>query len=95
VRDGAFCAHPLLRELTAGEAPDGAVRASVGIGTRAADVDRLVEAIAYISRNGAAWSYRAGDGYFVPEPAPRPWPALGGLLADHPRLSLLPPCSAD
>ncbi len=95
VRDGAFCAHPLLRELTAGEAPDGAVRASVGIGTRAADVDRLVEAIAYISRNGAAWSYRARDGYFVPEPDPRPWPALGGLLADHARLSLLPPCSAD
>ncbi len=93
VRDGAFCAHPLLRELTDGEAAGGAVRASIGIGTRAADIDRLLEAIAHISRNGAKWSYRAFDGYVVPEPDPRPRPALGGLLAGQARLSLLAPCS--
>ena len=95
VRDGAFCAHPLLSELTAGEAAGGAVRASVGIGTRTADIDRLVEAIAHISRNGATWTYRARDGYIVPEPDPRPRPALGGLLARNARLSLLAHCSAD
>ncbi len=93
VRDGAFCAHPLLGELTEGEAAGGAVRASIGIGTRAADIDRLLEAIAHISRNGARWSYRARDGYVVPEPDPRPRPALGGLLAGQARLSLLAPCS--
>ena len=43
VRDGAFCAHPLLRDAHAGRSRGGAVRASVGIGTCAADVDRLVE----------------------------------------------------
>jgi hypothetical protein len=46
VRDGRFCAHPLLKRLTPPSvAPDGAaVRASVGLGSRAADVDRLVRA---------------------------------------------------
>ena len=41
VRDGTFCAHPLLARLGL---PDGAVRASVGVGTSSRDVDRLVAA---------------------------------------------------
>ncbi|MGW6376744.1 aminotransferase class V-fold PLP-dependent enzyme [Rhodococcus sp. NPDC055112] len=42
VRDGRFCAHPLLSRLGR---PDGAVRASLGLGSHAADVDRLVAAL--------------------------------------------------
>jgi selenocysteine lyase/cysteine desulfurase len=42
VRDGRFCAHPLLAKLGA---PRGAVRASLGLGTSGADVDRLVDAV--------------------------------------------------
>ncbi|MFD4368858.1 aminotransferase class V-fold PLP-dependent enzyme [Rhodococcus sp. NPDC058521] len=42
VRDGRFCAHPLLDRL--GHA-DGAVRASIGLGTGCADVERLVGAV--------------------------------------------------
>lgn len=43
VRDGKFCAHPLLTRLGY---PDGAVRASFGLGTDSADVDRLLAALA-------------------------------------------------
>lgn len=95
VRDGAFCAHPLLRELTAGEAVSGAVRASVGLGTCAQDVDRLLHALAEIARDGARWSYATRDGYVVPEPDPRALPSLGGLLTGPAHLSVLPPCCQD
>lgn len=43
VRDGKFCAHPLLRRLGH---PDGAVRVSFGLGTGSEDVDRLLAALA-------------------------------------------------
>ncbi|MCF8608606.1 aminotransferase class V-fold PLP-dependent enzyme [Gordonia sp. HY285] len=43
VRDGKFCAHPLLAKL--GHS-DGAVRASFGVGTGSDDVDRLLAALA-------------------------------------------------
>lgn len=42
VRAGKFCAHPLLSRVGAA---DGAVRASIGLGTTADDVDRFVEAV--------------------------------------------------
>ncbi|WP_299570360.1 aminotransferase class V-fold PLP-dependent enzyme [uncultured Williamsia sp.] len=43
VRDGRFCAHPLLRRLGR---PEGAVRASFGVETGADEIDRLLEALA-------------------------------------------------
>ncbi|WP_132992926.1 aminotransferase class V-fold PLP-dependent enzyme [Gordonia zhaorongruii] len=43
VRDGKFCAHPLLTKLGR---PDGAVRASFGVGTTSDDIDRLLAALA-------------------------------------------------
>ncbi|SIR65937.1 aminotransferase class V-fold PLP-dependent enzyme [Williamsia sterculiae] len=43
VRDGRFCAHPLLSRLGH---PDGAVRVSLGLGSRSEDIDRLLTALA-------------------------------------------------
>src|SRR5690606_25511951 len=52
VRDGRFCAHPLLARLGY---DSGAIRASVGVGTTGADVVRLVEAVrAYVEQGPAA-----------------------------------------
>ncbi|GAA4490787.1 aminotransferase class V-fold PLP-dependent enzyme [Rhodococcus olei] len=51
VRDGRFCAHPLLSRLGHVE---GAVRASLGLGSSGADVDRLIAAVAEFVRGRAA-----------------------------------------
>lgn len=56
VRDGRFCAHPLLARLGHVE---GAVRASLGLGSSSADVDRLIGAVADFVR-GRATSAAAG-----------------------------------
>ncbi|SEG81353.1 Selenocysteine lyase/Cysteine desulfurase [Thermomonospora echinospora] len=54
VRDGRFCAHPLVRHLVGGAAGEGcaegdtAIRASIGLGTVDEHVDRLLEALAAI-----------------------------------------------
>jgi selenocysteine lyase/cysteine desulfurase len=50
VRDGKFCAHPLVRHLLGGEGgcegADGtAVRASIGLGTTDEHIDRLIAAL--------------------------------------------------
>ncbi|PSL05442.1 selenocysteine lyase/cysteine desulfurase [Haloactinopolyspora alba] len=71
VRDGRFCAHPLAARLGR---PEGTVRASVGAGTTAADVDRLVAAVEGLVRDGAGWTYSVVDGRCEPDPDPRPWP---------------------
>lgn len=42
VRDGKFCAHPLLKRLGY---PEGAVRVSFGLGTGSSDIDRCVTAL--------------------------------------------------
>jgi selenocysteine lyase/cysteine desulfurase len=79
VRDGRFCAHPLLERLT----PDGAaVRASLGLGSRVADVDRLVDALGALRAHGPSWAYAgAADGY-APVPDPRVLPDwLAGVPA--------------
>jgi selenocysteine lyase/cysteine desulfurase len=83
VRDGLFCAHPLVGALLgagggdAGEcgASDGralnAVRVSIGAGTPDEHVERFVRAVRELVRNGARLRYRTEDGRCVPEsPAP-------------------------
>jgi selenocysteine lyase/cysteine desulfurase len=76
VRDGRFCAHPLLARLARASAvPDGeAVRASLGLGSRAADVDRLVGALGALRAHGPSWAYAGAEGGFRPRPDPRVLP---------------------
>jgi selenocysteine lyase/cysteine desulfurase len=82
VRDGLFCAHPLVRtllggepdepaecgapEAAPGERPLNAVRVSFGAGTPDEHVDRFVAALATLVSEGAAWSYRTENGRCVP-----------------------------
>jgi selenocysteine lyase/cysteine desulfurase len=80
VRHGLFCAHPLMRELSA-ETGGHAVRASIGIGTRRADIERLLLALERVAAQGARWSYTRVGMEVFPDPDPRPWPELAGLLS--------------
>ncbi|MFJ9658206.1 aminotransferase class V-fold PLP-dependent enzyme [Streptomyces griseoflavus] len=75
VRDGLFCAHPLLRRLLGGDgqarggcgAADNAIRVSFGAGTPDEHVERFVRAVRELVRDGARWSYRTVDGRCVPD----------------------------
>jgi selenocysteine lyase/cysteine desulfurase len=83
VRDGLFCAHPLVRTLlgsdpqTQGEcgAPEAApgekslnaIRVSFGAGTPDEHVERFVSAVKELVRDGARWNYRTEDGRCVPD----------------------------
>jgi selenocysteine lyase/cysteine desulfurase len=87
VRDGRFCAHPLLARLTpASVVSDGAaVRASLGLGSRAADVDCLVDALGALRAHGSSWAYAGAAGGFAPVPDPRVLPDwLTGLVPAQP-----------
>ncbi|MYT26029.1 aminotransferase class V-fold PLP-dependent enzyme [Streptomyces sp. SID7760] len=82
VRDGLFCAHPLVRTLLGGEpqaqgecgAPEAApgdlslnaIRVSFGAGTPDEHVDRFVGAVRELVSSGAKWQYRTEDGRCVP-----------------------------
>jgi selenocysteine lyase/cysteine desulfurase len=58
VRDGKFCAHPLVGHLLADSPEHGtAVRASLGLGTTREHVDRLVNAVRTLAVNGLAADY--------------------------------------
>ncbi|TQM29209.1 aminotransferase class V-fold PLP-dependent enzyme [Nocardia bhagyanarayanae] len=71
VRDGRFCAHPLLARLGL----DAALRASIGLGTTSADIDRLVDAVATLVHRGPSWNYARTDGLWNPTPETRPFTA--------------------
>ena len=81
VRDGRFCAHPLLERLcrqAQGAGGDGtAVRASIGLGTTAEHVDRLVEALRELVTRGPRWTYAAVGGRWTATPDPRDLDPLG------------------
>ncbi|MFG1623288.1 aminotransferase class V-fold PLP-dependent enzyme [Kribbella sp. NPDC049227] len=58
VRDGKFCAHPLVGHLLAGSPEHGtAVRASLGLGTTREHVDRLVNAVRTLATSGPRTEY--------------------------------------
>jgi selenocysteine lyase/cysteine desulfurase len=71
VRDGRFCAHPLLARLGV---PEGALRASVGVGSTLADVDRLLTALDTFLSAGPRVAYAPVDGRWQPVDDPRPLP---------------------
>ncbi|MFJ5595399.1 aminotransferase class V-fold PLP-dependent enzyme [Streptomyces noursei] len=82
VRDGLFCAHPLVRTLLGSEpqepgecgAPEAApgerslnaIRVSFGAGTPDEHVDRFVRAVKELVTDGARWNYQVEDGRCVP-----------------------------
>jgi selenocysteine lyase/cysteine desulfurase len=76
VRDGRFCAHPLLARFAAdGVTADGAgVRASLGLGSRGEDVDRLLAALASLRADGPSWTYAGREAGHAPVPDPRALP---------------------
>ncbi|MFJ9604353.1 aminotransferase class V-fold PLP-dependent enzyme [Streptomyces althioticus] len=79
VRDGLFCAHPLVRRLLGGDtggagecgAPEAgalnAIRVSFGAGTPEEHVARFVRAVRELVRDGARWTYRTVEGRCVPD----------------------------
>ncbi|MET0788159.1 MAG: aminotransferase class V-fold PLP-dependent enzyme [Cellulomonas sp.] len=78
VRDGRFCAHPLLAHIGAS---GGAIRASVGVGTTSEAVDRLIEALTSYLASGPAVRYEVVDGCWAVVDDTRPLLAVHGL--DH------------
>lgn len=83
VRDGLFCAHPLVRtlldsepdepgecgapEAAPGEKSLNAIRVSFGAGTPDEHVERFVRAVKELVADGARWNYRTEEGRCVPD----------------------------
>jgi selenocysteine lyase/cysteine desulfurase len=76
VRDGRFCAHPLLAHLGV---TGGAVRASIGVGTDAEQVDRLVDALTAFVADGPRARYEVVDGCWAVADDTRPLPTVAGI----------------
>jgi selenocysteine lyase/cysteine desulfurase len=76
VRDGAFCAHIATHRLTERVCGTGtaAVRASLGLGTTAEHVDRLIPALCRLADRGPQWTYTRDNGRWTPTPDPRELP---------------------
>ncbi|WP_327366943.1 aminotransferase class V-fold PLP-dependent enzyme [Streptomyces sp. NBC_01217] len=83
VRDGLFCAHPLVRTLLGSDPQDpgecgapeaepgerslNAIRVSFGAGTPDEHIERFVRAVKELVSKGARWKYRTEDGRCVPD----------------------------
>ncbi|WP_329616776.1 aminotransferase class V-fold PLP-dependent enzyme [Streptomyces brevispora] len=83
VRDGLFCAHPLVRTLLGsdpqevgecgapeaepGERSLNAIRVSFGAGTPDEHIERFVRAVKELVSHGAQWKYRTEEGRCVPD----------------------------
>lgn len=75
VRDGKFCAHPLLARLGL---PAGAVRVSIGLGTTAEHIDRLIGALRGYDETRARTRYQVVAGCWAPINDTRPLPQVSG-----------------
>lgn len=74
VRAGRFCAHPFFDRIATRA---NGLRASVGAGTSADDVDRFVGALARLVVDGTAHEYDRTPAGWCPRHDDRPRPALG------------------
>lgn len=74
VRAGRFCAHPFFDRIATRA---NGLRASVGAGTSADDVDRFVDALAGLVADGPAHEYDRTPAGWCPRHDDRPRPALG------------------
>lgn len=81
VRDGKFCAHPLLNRLGV---TGGALRASLGLGSRSDDVERLVNAVRTLVTEGEKLQYELIDGAWAPVNDDRPAPSWSTWGATNP-----------
>lgn len=82
VRDGKFCAHLLVDALLEdpwGEVPATAVRISLGLGSTAEHIERVLAAVADLAARGPRRRYVRTDQGWLPEgdtrelTLPRPW----------------------
>jgi selenocysteine lyase/cysteine desulfurase len=90
VRDGRFCAHPLLERFGL---PGGALRASFGVGSRSDDVDRLLAALHRLVSVGPGFAYCEGPTGWVPQNDTRDigdW--IGADLGRSPAAAGVSPC---
>jgi len=77
VRDGRFCAHPLIARLGVGP---GAIRASISGATTDDDIDRLLHALRTYLDEGPRVRYEVVDGCWAVADDPRPAPAVASAL---------------
>ena len=89
VRDGKFCAHPLLRRMGLAS---GSLRASFGVGSRREDADRLVNGVASLLREGLRADYVVDAGRWVPAHDSRAYPSWA---PNTPGTAGAAPCSTD
>lgn len=71
LRDGRFCAHPLLKRLGL---PSGSLRASFGLGSRLEDAQRLLAGVQELRQTGLGWDYVVDAGRWVPSNDTRSYP---------------------
>ncbi|MBT2513913.1 aminotransferase class V-fold PLP-dependent enzyme [Arthrobacter sp. ISL-30] len=89
LRDGRFCAHPLLKRLGL---PSGSLRASFGVGSRLEDAQRLLAGIEELKRTGLGWDYVVDAGRWVPANDHRSYPEWA---PNTPGTAGAAPCSTD
>ncbi|WP_315913065.1 aminotransferase class V-fold PLP-dependent enzyme [Arthrobacter sp. lap29] len=89
VRDGKFCAHPLLNRLGL---PAGSLRASFGVGSQLEDAQRLVAGIQTLLQEGLGWDYVVDSGRWVPANDNREYPSWA---PNTPGTAGAAPCSID
>ncbi|GAA4736121.1 hypothetical protein GCM10023350_19950 [Nocardioides endophyticus] len=81
VRAGLFCAHPLLRRFGR---PDGALRASVNLGTTDEHVDRFLDGLSAYLSGGLRRTYIVVGGSWVVADDARPVPGITAVGAPAP-----------